>query len=356
MSKNIKVVVYGFGSTGKKVVDDLMRKDFDIIYILDKNLRGEYKKIPIIGFEQLLLDDGVDLSVVTCVIALHNHYIDISPIYDSLIDLGFLSVHTIVSFNRYLKSLHLCLEVDNGYWYEADFLFEKNNTLIDLVGNLLSESKSISLYLNIIKYRQYGLLEDCPIPSLTDEYIPLDLPKYREPIRLIDCGAHTGLAIDRIHSAGYKIESIIAFEPNLANFSILSEKSFGSAKITYLPLGVWHTNKLLTFANQDADSTSGSLSSEGDDVIQCVRLDSVIKNQDPTLILFDIEGAELDALIGMEATIRKSRPVLCISLYHRPMHIFQIPMLINGWNLNYKFHIRVHEYNTFGLVLYCFQD
>ena len=57
------------------------------------------------------------------------------------------------------------------------------------------------------------------------------------------------------------------------------------------------------------------------------------------LIKMDIEGAELQALIGAEKTIKKYKPVLVISLYHKLEHIWQIPEFINNLDLNYRFYI-----------------
>lgn len=356
MKKNVKVVVYGFGATGKKVVDSLLLNKIEIIAIIDKALRGNYKNISIIGLEDLKINFKNKLSNVICLIGLHNHYINISPIYNNLISYGFSSVKTIVSFNNFLKDFNAELNIENSYWYRSDFLYENHDGEIEKVKDLLADAKSIEIYSDTIKYRRFGILEDCPIPSLDDEYIPKDLPKHKEPIRLIDCGAHIGTAIDRIYNNGFTLDSILAFEPNINNYNILSEKTFGDAKITFLPLGLWKSNSLLSFANTNIDATSGSLSENGDELIQCVRLDSVLKNHRPNLILFDIEGSEFDALIGMERIIKECRPTLCISIYHRPMDIYEIPLLINGWDLDYKFHIRVHEYNSFGLILYCFPN
>ena len=30
--------------------------------------------------------------------------------------------------------------------------------------------------------------------------------------------------------------------------------------------------------------------------------------------------------------------------------------MIHSMNLGYRFHLRIHEYNTFGIVLYCLRD
>ena len=43
----------------------------------------------------------------------------------------------------------------------------------------------------------------------------------------------------------------------------------------------------------------------------------------------DIEGAELDALNGAKATIRKHLPKLAVCLYHVQEHLWEIPLKIN---------------------------
>jgi len=69
-------------------------------------------------------------------------------------------------------------------------------------------------------------------------------------------------------------------------------------------------------------------------------------------IKMDIEGSELGALRGAEASIRRWCPKLAISLYHRPEDFFSIPAWINSLGLGYRFfldHYSIHHEET---VLY----
>jgi Methyltransferase FkbM domain len=68
----------------------------------------------------------------------------------------------------------------------------------------------------------------------------------------------------------------------------------------------------------------------------------------------DIEGAELEALRGGEATIRSYRPKLAISIYHIPEDIETIPRYLAALDLGYRFYLDHHTtYNNetalFGL-------
>jgi FkbM family methyltransferase len=69
-------------------------------------------------------------------------------------------------------------------------------------------------------------------------------------------------------------------------------------------------------------------------------------------IKMDIEGSELAALRGGESALRKWRPRLAISLYHRPEDFFSIPLWLDGLRCGYRFfldHYSIHHEET---VLY----
>ncbi len=53
----------------------------------------------------------------------------------------------------------------------------------------------------------------------------------------------------------------------------------------------------------------------------------------------DIEGSELGALQGGEASIRQWRPKLAISLYHRVEDFFAIPLWLKSLDCGYHFYL-----------------
>jgi len=69
--------------------------------------------------------------------------------------------------------------------------------------------------------------------------------------------------------------------------------------------------------------------------------DFVIRNniQKVDFIKMDIEGAELDAIMGAKETLARFKPKLAISVYHMIEHYYEIPQFINSLNLNYKFYL-----------------
>jgi hypothetical protein len=70
------------------------------------------------------------------------------------------------------------------------------------------------------------------------------------------------------------------------------------------------------------------------------------------MITMDIEGVELQALMGAEKTIRRSSPDLGICVYHAANQIWEIPLYINSLGLGYKFYLRNYTSFSQETVLY----
>jgi len=73
-------------------------------------------------------------------------------------------------------------------------------------------------------------------------------------------------------------------------------------------------------------------------------------------IKMDIEGSELAALKGAAATLRRWRPRLAISLYHRPEDLFVIPTWLNELGLGYRLYLDHYSIHHEETVLYAIAD
>ena len=69
-------------------------------------------------------------------------------------------------------------------------------------------------------------------------------------------------------------------------------------------------------------------------------------------IKMDIEGAEPGALAGAERTLRRFRPKLAISIYHRPIHLWSIAQWLESLRLGYRFHLEHYTIHYEETVLY----
>jgi len=70
-------------------------------------------------------------------------------------------------------------------------------------------------------------------------------------------------------------------------------------------------------------------------------------------IKLDIEGSELPALMGASGTIRKYKPKLGISVYHKFDDIFSIPSFINKNFPYYSIYLDHYTIHTEETVVYC---
>ncbi len=342
------LVVYGLGSTGRQIVDRLLDADTAIDLILDRGKAGEVHR----GIAVRALDDLPDgaLDGRRVLVALHNHYVDLHAIDRVLRAKGAAEVLTPIHLGRFLDDPRL----GEGYWLDAAFDHDAQEGRAAQVRALLADERSRALFDAILRYRRSGAIADCPVASLADEYAPADLPRYAGPLRLIDCGAFTGVAIHKLLKAGYAIDSVVAFEPDPASFAVLAGRDFAVGRSICLPLGTYSSTTQRRFSS--GGSMASQISDAGDVVIQCVAIDEVLAGEAVNVIKLDVEGAEIETLKGAARLIAAQRPNLLVSAYHTPGHLFEIAELIHGWDLGYRFHLRVHEQNTFGVVLYAVQD
>lgn len=337
---NQPLVIYGLGSTGQRIVDELLDTGVAIDLILDRGKAGErYRDIPVRA-----LDDS-NVAGRTLLIALHNHYVDLHALDADLRAAGAAEILTPIHLPRLVERSTI-----GGYWLDPAYDYEAEAAHFDRARALLADERSRTLFDSILRYRRTGQIADCPPASLDDEYTPRDLARYPEPLRLIDCGAFTGVAIQKFLTAGYTIDSAIAFEPDPASFATLAARNFPITRRLNLPLGTWSSTTQLRFAS-DA-SMASHLDTAGDTVIQCAAIDDLLAHEPVNVVKLDVEGAEIEALKGMARLVREQRPSLLVSAYHTPGHLQQIATLIDDWGLDYRFHLRVHEQNSFGIVLY----
>ena len=172
---------------------------------------------------------------------------------------------------------------------------------------------------------------------------------------MVDCGAFDGDTIRSLVSLqGDRFSRIIAYEPDPLNWKQLQQTLAGLPeavvrKITCRPQAVGTQTETVCFNSTGTDlSTVGS----GTLSVDCVRLDESLKEESPTLIKFDIEGFEPEALAGARETIRRHSPILAVSAYHQQSHLWEIPSAIQNIRDGYRYFLRPHGSEGWDLVCY----
>jgi FkbM family methyltransferase len=91
-------------------------------------------------------------------------------------------------------------------------------------------------------------------------------------------------------------------------------------------------------------------------VVPLRKIDTLVDNEEIQRIDFiklDVEGFEMQVLLGANIAINKFKPKLAVSLYHKPDDMFEILAYIRKHHPFYKFHLGHYTIHSEETVLYC---
>lgn len=169
----------------------------------------------------------------------------------------------------------------------------------------------------------------------------------------VDAGTYTCDTIsDFIKWTEGKYKKIYAFEPHPRLISVIDKyiKDKDIENVVFTPKATWDKEEEIRFIEDDSASKVGS---EGRISVPAIDIDSVVGNEKVTYIKMDVEGSELQALVGAKNTIKENKPRLAISVYHRLEDIIEIPEYILSLDMGYKLLFRQYNSNMWETVLYC---
>jgi len=173
---------------------------------------------------------------------------------------------------------------------------------------------------------------------------------------VIDCGACIGVASLLFSQKAGKKGRVIAIEPEGKNYEVLKKVSKlnegRGAPIFPLKVAVYKENRQLalnlsslnpgahTLSNYEEERRDRAKLTGVRECIEAVKIDTIVERvglERVDFIKMDIEGAEVDALLGAEETIKRFKPKLAICTYHRPTDPVEIRKILLKYNPNYKF-------------------
>lgn len=139
----------------------------------------------------------------------------------------------------------------------------------------------------------------------------------------------------------FDCSKIYALEPEKENFELLEQtiaQNYVKENIIPLKFWLWDKTETVKIKKDGIDSTIWWDTWE---TIVITTIDEVVMtyNINPWLIKWDIEWFEYESILWAEKTIKKFKPILNISIYHRGKDFFEIKPLLESWNLWYKFKI-----------------
>ena len=362
----VRSFIYGTGSVAKSIYQLLTGRGVPVAGFLDHRSREPsfLEGVAIFRPESPGISDE-DRRMANVILAIHNREAQIPPIIQNLRQLGYQNFIQLVELYEIFGK-----DLGDRYWLTARSFYASVEGMVEQAFCMLADEASKSLYNTMLRFRLTGDYDLLPEPALHCQYFPEDIPAWKTPVRLVDCGAYDGDTLASFIQARIPIEAVAAFEPDQENFRKLArfvaQNKFHLPETMLWPCGLYSSTRQMRFEAEKGEASG--LSSSGVATVQCVSLDEAIADFAPTLIKMDIEGAEYDALLGAQRIISSCRPGLAISVYHRPEHLWQIPLLIERLSNGpipgveypsdtiqqpaYRYYLRSHAYNDFDLILY----
>ena len=328
------IVLYGAGGIGYITSCILKEKACNICCFVDDNKtkQGTYiNGIKVKALEELGRDAGYII-----LICLPNPM----DVYHRLISLGYKRV-------QYFPVM----------MWEKNFynisLLKENRDKIDAVYGLLADSLSKSVFGDILRHRftmDFSIFDNIISQK---QYFPSDIFALNDRECFVDGGVYNGETIaDFVDSVHNKFDYIYGFEPDKQNFSNLT-KRVAYMDCDHLKLfnaGLYSKTGEISFDSHG--NSASAISVTGRYKISLVRLDDVVGEHKPTYIKLDIEGAEKEALYGMQNTIAEYHPKLAISIYHKAADLWELPLLIRTLPASYNIYIRHYANGLHETVCY----
>lgn len=202
-----------------------------------------------------------------------------------------------------------------------------------------------------IKIYDGDVLEDIEI--ITDEIYFNELTtENRKQGCFVDGGGYIGDTAIQYSKIFGKQQKIYVFEPDQANYIQLIENT-KELNIVPVNAGCWSESTTLCF-DERSDSASSILENGGTE-INVTSIDEIVGEDKVSLIKLDVEGSELEALIGASNIIKRDMPLLAISAYHKQEDLITLPQYIIQFETEqerYQLYLRHHGCTVPELVLY----
>lgn len=224
---------------------------------------------------------------------------------------------------------------------------------------LLDDDISKESYLALIWY--WLTYESAYIETSDNQYFTTKY--FVNPTKEIVCdiGSFVGSVLEEYVRRSLGSCQIYSFEPDGFSRSILEKRvqrlkeEWGINKdlIQIIPACIGKESRNINFLETGSMSSSVAFNDNGNVDVTMYSIDDFFKDKpSPTLIKADIEGFELDLIIGASKTIQEAKPKMAICIYHEVKDLL-IPSQIHELCAEYKFAVRNHSNKHEETVLYC---
>jgi FkbM family methyltransferase len=346
------IIIYGAGNLGRQVLKALREHGMEPIAFCDANAalwQTQVEGVSVWSPESAVRRFGKTAVFTVCIW----HPVREGGVQSVLDYLRALGAERVVAFPvlfwKYPETL-----LPYYFWDLPSRLIE-NAASVREAAAALSDDASRDAFVRHVRFRVLSDFSCLPPPAKEPAYFPQDLFSLLPNECFVDCGAFDGDTIrEFINQSGGRFRRILAFEPDPKTFQALRLEIEARPEVSSRT--ALFSSVLGTSRGKARFAASGLLVSavcdEGGIELERTTLDDCLRHDSPTFIKMDIEGSEIPALQGGRKTIKESRPVLAVCVYHRPEDLWRIPLLIRDLQPDASLALRMYWMDGFDLVCY----
>lgn len=240
------------------------------------------------------------------------------------------------------------------YFHDFKHHFEQNHESYSRLHQFLNDQESKNLLTAIIDFRLTADINRLwEMKSLGEHYFETFLQLENNEF-FLDIGSYDGENTLRFLEKTRGDGKALMFEANPNQKVILDSLCKRNAKLGFFMGALSDKDSYLDFEpSLGTSSRLQDFASETSIRIPGRKLDSLDLGGAPTLIKLDIEGAEMRVLRGAIKTIRKYRPKLAVSVYHKYSDIAEVFNFCQEHLPNSEYYLRQYTEGTDEIVLYC---
>ena len=226
-------------------------------------------------------------------------------------------------------------------YFDREF-YNNNYEEILLAYDAFADEASRNAYASIINYKLTGRMQY--IMNAYSEKSELYAELNQTDVKvMVDAGAYNGDTLKEAIEHFPSLAKVVAIEPDPKNFKKLEKFSttLERPSVQLVNAAVYDTvggGEFISSGNRNSSISSTSSYQHKDTDVALVSVDSL--DTDADYIKYDVEGAELEALIGSRETILKHHPAMLVSLYHRSRDIFAIANYLRREYPFYRMYLR----------------
>lgn len=313
------ILLYGTGNGADKIICELDRLGISIdgVFASDGFVRDRYyKKFKVMSLEEAENRFGT---------------------FTALFSFGSDRPEVLDNIKRIMKKHTLLapeVPVANGEIFNLDFA-RRNARKLETVYSLLADDQSRKTFEQTVLFKLDGNVQrlfDCEVPA--DEPFN-NILKLEQNSSFLDLGAYNGDTVMDFVKRVPNYSRVVALEPDKKSFTKLCNNT-KDMNIERVNAAVSDKCQTVAFCKK---SSRGSSIGIGED-IQAITIDSLCGVEGFDYIKFDIEGTELDAILGGSECIKKFRPKMRVAAYHKSTDYFFLPLQILQYRDDYQLFMR----------------